>query len=172
VATTLFNAVYLAGLDIVERVNHSLYISKYPMGRDATVNYGHQDLRFRNDTEFGLLLKASVSAKQMTVNIYSSPLGRTVTETVSPARNPKVPPVKYIPDPAIPTGTEKVEEQGTAGFDITVTRKVTSGGQTLHSDTCVSKYSPWKRVIKRGTGPAPPPQEQPDVPPTDAPTVG
>ncbi|HEX2259330.1 MAG TPA: VanW family protein [Actinomycetota bacterium] len=163
VATTLFNAVFTAGLDVVERVNHSLHISKYPMGRDATVNYGAQDFRFRNDTEFGLLLKASVSSKGMTVSIFSSPLGRTVEESTSPTRNPKPAPTKVIEDPSLPAGVEKVEEPGTPGFDVTVTRKVTSGGRVLHSDTFVSKYSPWKRIVKKGTGPAakpaPPPAE-------------
>jgi vancomycin resistance protein YoaR len=166
VATTLFNAVFTAGLDVVERVNHSLHISKYPMGRDATVNYGAQDFRFRNDTDFGLLLKASVSARGMTVSLFSSPLGRTVEESTSPARNPKPPPSKVIEDPTLPAGVEKVEEAGTPGFDVTVTRKVTSGGRVLHSDTFVSKYSPWKRIIRKGTGPAAKPPAPPaeDVP--------
>jgi vancomycin resistance protein YoaR len=165
VATTLFNAVFIAGLEVVERVNHSLNISKYPMGRDATLNYGAQDFRFRNDTDFGLLLKASVSAKGMTVSIFSSPLGRTVEESTSPTRNPKPAPTKVIEDPTLPAGTEKVEEPGTPGFDVTVTRKVTSGGKVLHSDTFVSKYSPWKRIIRKGTGPAakPPPPPAEDV---------
>ena len=39
VSTTVFNAAYEAGLQIDERVNHALYISHYPLGRDATVNY-------------------------------------------------------------------------------------------------------------------------------------
>src|SRR5450759_1947861 len=42
-ATTLFNAVLLAGLPIVERQAHSLYISHYPIGRDATVSWGAVD---------------------------------------------------------------------------------------------------------------------------------
>ena len=39
VSTTVFNAAYEAGLQIDERTNHALYISHYPLGRDATVNY-------------------------------------------------------------------------------------------------------------------------------------
>lgn len=154
VATTLFNAVFSAGLQVVERSNHSLFISKYPVGKDAMVNFGVQDLRFRNDTRFGLLLKAGVSAKELTVSIYSSPLGRTVTETVSPQTNPRVPPVKYVDDPSLAKATETITEPGIPGFDVTVTRKVMEGGKVLHSDTFVSKYKPWKKIIKKGTGPA------------------
>ena len=169
VATTVFNAIFVGGLDVDERVNHSLYISKYPTGRDATVNYGFQDLRFTNDTEFGLLLKATVNAKSLTVSLFSSPLGRAVEQTVSDRSNPKPPPVKYIDDPTLPMGKEVVVEEGIPGFDITVTRTVTSNGAVLHKNTFVSKYRPWKRIIRRGTGPAAAPSPQPS--PTPSPSA-
>lgn len=180
VATTLFNAVYTAGLDVVERSNHSLFVSSYPTGKDAMVNFGVQDLKFKNDTQFGMLLRARVSARELTVSIYSSPLGRTITESTSPQTNPKVPQVKYVDDPTLAKGVEVVTAEGKPGFDVTVTRKVTAGGKVLHSDNFVSKYRPWKRVIKRGTGPpapvatvAPPDQQVPAAPitqPTSSPT--
>lgn len=186
VATTLFNAVFTAGLDVVQRSNHSLFVSSYPTGKDAMVNFPSQDLKFKNDTEFGILVKARVSAKELTVSIYSSPLGRTVTETTSPQTNPKVPEVKYIEDPTLPKGTEVVSAEGKPGFDVTVTRKVIAGGKVLHSDNFVSKYRPWKRVIKRGTGPAAPvvpapapapdpepsPQPQPEISPAPSASPG
>ena len=50
VSTTTFNAAYEAGLPITDRTNHALYISHYPQGRDATVNYPDTDLKFVNDT--------------------------------------------------------------------------------------------------------------------------
>ena len=49
VSTTVFNAAYEAGLPITARTNHALYISHYPQGRDATVNYPDVDLKFVND---------------------------------------------------------------------------------------------------------------------------
>ena len=57
VSTTVFNAAYDAGLPITARTNHSLYISHYPTGRDATVNYPDLDLKFVNDTRHWLLLR-------------------------------------------------------------------------------------------------------------------
>ena len=44
VSTTVFNAAFEAGLKIKARTNHALYISHYPLGRDATVNYPDTDL--------------------------------------------------------------------------------------------------------------------------------
>lgn len=157
VGTTLFNAVADAGLEVQARTNHSLYISHYPLGRDATVDYGKLDLKFRNDTPYGLLLKASLDARSLAVSIYSSPLGRTVSYDVSPQSNPREPAVKFVDDPGLPTGTEQVVEQGQPGFQVTVTRQVTAGDKVLRTDRFVSKYRPWKRVVRRGTGPAVPP---------------
>lgn len=177
VATTLFNAVFNAGLEVLERSNHSLFISKYPVGKDAMVNFGVQDLRFRNDTRYGLLLKAQVSDKDLTVSIYSSPLGRVVTETVSPQTNPRVPPVKFVEDGQLPKGTETITAPGIPGFDVTVTRTVTEEGKVIRSDRFVSRYQPWKKIVKKGTGvaaavPAPAASVAPAVPAPAAPAPG
>lgn len=156
VSTTVFNAAFNAGIDITERINHSLFISHYPTGRDATVNYGHQDLKFRNDTPYGILIKTSVNARSINVSLFSSPLGRTVETSTGPRTDPKPQPNKYVDDPTLPAGKEVVQEEGSPGFNIVVTRTVKQGDTVLHSDTFVSKYRPWKRIIRKGTGPASP----------------
>ncbi len=56
--TTLFNAVFFAGLEIVTHKPHSLYFSRYPVGREATLDYYSVDMKFRNDTKHGVLLQA------------------------------------------------------------------------------------------------------------------
>ena len=48
------------GGPIDQRTNHALYISHYPQGRDATVNYPDIDLKFVNDTDNWLLLRTFV----------------------------------------------------------------------------------------------------------------
>ena len=165
VGTTLFNAVAEAGLEILSRSNHSLYISHYPIGRDATVDYGRLDLRFRNDTPYGLFLRVFVDTKALTVSVYSSPLGRTVTWEQSPQTNPKEPVVKFVDDPLLPMGVEQVTEEGKPGFDITTIRRVSAGDQVLREDKFVSKYRPWKRIVRRGIGPAVAPSPGAPVPP-------
>ena len=59
-ATTLFNDAFELGLPILERTNHNLYLSHYPLGRDATVSWGGPDLVFRNDLKHGLLIEGVV----------------------------------------------------------------------------------------------------------------
>ena len=65
VSTTVFNAAYEAGLQITARTNHALYISHYPQGRDATVNYPDIDLKFVNDTGHWLLLRTFVGSSSL-----------------------------------------------------------------------------------------------------------
>ena len=60
-ATTTFNAMFFAGLEDVEHKPHSFYIDRYPVGREATVAWGAVDLRFRNDTPYGVLIDADVT---------------------------------------------------------------------------------------------------------------
>ena len=55
IATTLYNAVSLADLEVLERKNHSFYFNIYPLGRDAAVYPGHIDLKFKNDASFPIL---------------------------------------------------------------------------------------------------------------------
>lgn len=60
VATTTYNAAFFAGLADVEHKAHSFYISRYPVGREATVVWPDVDLRFRNTTPYGVLVRAWV----------------------------------------------------------------------------------------------------------------
>ena len=61
VATTTYNAGFFAGMDDVEHHPHAFYIDRYPMGREATLYYGNLDLRFRNPTKYGVLIRAYVN---------------------------------------------------------------------------------------------------------------
>jgi vancomycin resistance protein YoaR len=80
-ATTLYRAVVLAGLPVLERANHSLYVTyykKFGLGIDATVFPGHQDFTFVNDTGNPLLITANVEGNDAEVKLYGVADGRTV----------------------------------------------------------------------------------------------
>ena len=82
-STTVFNAAYEAGLPITARTNHALYISHYPQGRDATVNYPDVDLKFVNDTGHWLLLRTFVGSSSLVVNLYGTPTGRRTSSATA-----------------------------------------------------------------------------------------
>ena len=80
-ATTLFNNAFELGLPIVERHNHSFYISHYPMGRDATVSWGGPDFAFKNDLKTGILIKTSYTSSTLTFSFYGTDPGRRVVSS-------------------------------------------------------------------------------------------
>ena len=112
VSTTVFNAAYESGLPIVARANHALYISHYPLGRDATVNFPDLDMRFTNDTGHWLLLRTFVGAGSLTVNLYGTPVNRRVESTTEPLVETGPIPVKETDDPALEKGKRVVDEVG------------------------------------------------------------
>ena len=142
-ATTLFNNAFDLGLPIVERHNHSFYISHYPIGRDATVSWGGPDLKFRNDMEHALLIKSSYTDSTLTFTFYGTEEGRQVEARTGAQTNWKEPTTSYALDPAAPPGSvRQVKGEHQRGFDVTVYRTVTKNGSVLRSDSFTSHYIP------------------------------
>jgi vancomycin resistance protein YoaR len=116
-ATTMFNAVFFAGLEDVYHKPHSYYISRYPAGREATVYYDSIDLEWRNDSPTGVYVQTEwVAGGSITVTFWGTK--RYEVESVSSDRyNVRTPVVQEKPD----DGNCK-PQAGANGFDITVTR--------------------------------------------------
>ena len=157
VSTTVFNAAFEAGLQIVERHNHELYISHYPLGRDATVSYGSYDLKFRNDTPNWILLKTDFTGWSLTVSLYSSPLHRRVVASTSSWYDFVPFTVDKKKDPTLPKGRTKVDTPGVGGMSIDCFRKVYDAhGKLLWNDDFKSVYSMVPEVLLVGTKTAKP----------------
>ncbi|MBW3537111.1 MAG: VanW family protein [Actinobacteria bacterium] len=71
-ATTLFNAAFFAGLEFPEYQSHSIYISRYPYGREATLSFPKPDLKIRNQTEYGVLIWTSYTETSISVSLWST----------------------------------------------------------------------------------------------------
>jgi vancomycin resistance protein YoaR len=72
-ATTTFNAAFFAGLDFVEYKSHSIYISRYPYGREATINFPDVDLVIENNTPYAVLIWTAYTDTSITVQMWSTP---------------------------------------------------------------------------------------------------
>ncbi|HQF95163.1 MAG TPA: VanW family protein [Microthrixaceae bacterium] len=71
-ATTTFNAAFFAGLDIPEHKAHSIYISRYPFGREATLAYPSVDLKIKNNTPYGVVIYPTYTNTSITVQLWST----------------------------------------------------------------------------------------------------
>ncbi|MBQ0105573.1 MAG: VanW family protein [Armatimonadetes bacterium] len=71
-STTIFNAVLLAGLEIAERHNHSLKVFYVPLGQDAMVAWGYADFKFRNNTDYPVVLFATVKDNKLICELWGN----------------------------------------------------------------------------------------------------
>ena len=151
VSTTVFNAAYVAGLPITARTNHALYISHYPLGRDATVNYPDTDLEFVNDTPHWLLLRTFVTSSSLAVNLYGAPQNRRVETVTSPLRFVSPAPIKRTIDKSLRPGERVVDDWGVPAQSTWVRRKVFSpSGKLLDDSTWHSNYVAEPKLVRIG----------------------
>ena len=139
-STTLFNAAARGGLQIVTRQPHWYYITRYPLGLDATVS-DSQTMRFRNDTKHPVMIKSMAGPGIVRFEIWSVPNGRTTTWSRPSVSNVVrgYDTVQYTS--SLRPGQRERTEWPVDGKDVSVTRTVRDGaGNVVHRDTFVSHY--------------------------------
>ena len=151
VATTLYNAAFFAGMDLIAHTPHQFWISRYPKGREATVSFGGPELVFRNDWDAAVLISASAGSNAITIRFFSSKLGREVeTETGEPT-DVKEPEVKESENPDLEPGAREVKQElGGPGFTISYTRTVLVDGDVKRDETFHWTYDPQDAFIEVG----------------------
>ena len=140
VSTTLFNAVFFAGLDTITHKPHSFYISRYPEGREATVSFPTVDQKFRNDSGKGILISTAVTSRSITVSFYGTKVW-DIEATKGPRTNPRKP--KTIRD----SGSDCVSQSPQPGFDVTVGRVFSRGGERVRTERFYTRYIAEDEVI-------------------------
>ena len=155
-STTLYNATFFGCYQDVTHTVHALYISRYPMGREATLNYPSIDNKFRNDSHSGILIRTSYSDTSVTVSFYGNKEGRscraegpTILQTI-PITD------EFVDDPALPTGTLQQLAHGSEGYVVENFRIISRPGLPELRERYAESYSMAKNKVARGTGPAAP----------------
>jgi vancomycin resistance protein YoaR len=139
-ATTVFNAVFFAGLKDVEHHTHSLYISRYPAGREATVAFGSKDLRFQNDTPTGILIRAVAQPGWIRVSIWGTRYYDKIESVSSERYNYKE------PGSLTSAAADCVPQSPVPGFDIDVTRVFYQDGKVVKREKFFTRYIPTDRI--------------------------
>lgn len=142
-ATTLYNAAYFAGLADAGHTEHSYYISRYPEAREATVFEGSIDLKFTNDTPYGVVIESSAGSSSVSVRMWS-----TKTRSVESIKGERSAPT----EPStirLPKGPHCVASTGQPGFTTSNTRVITDArtGNLISRNTRTVKYDPVPTVI-------------------------
>ena len=137
VTSTLYNAVILAELEVVERSPHSMTVGYVPLGRDAAVAGTYKDLKFKNNTEYPIMIEAYASGGKLVMNIYGHEVhdaGRRLEfETVYEGTINK--PAEIVKkDPNLPEGERVVTSRGRTGCKVSVRKKVYENGKMVSNE--------------------------------------
>jgi vancomycin resistance protein YoaR len=133
-ATTMFNAVFFSGLEDVEHKAHSYYISRYPAGREATVSHPAPDLKWRNNSPYGVLVQTSYTSKSITVTFWGTKVYDSIESVSGPRTRVRSSYTKYK------SGRDCESHQGGPGFDIVVTRIFKKGGREVKREKFFTRY--------------------------------
>lgn len=147
-ATTIFNALFHGGYEIIERQPHSYWFPRYPMGHEATLSWPKPDVIFRNDTPHGLLIKTVYTGTSITVKLYGDNDGRKVRAEVSARQNVVEPALEILPNPDVPPDEERVKQAGGVGWSVIVSRVLTFGDGTKKEERRRVTYKPKARRIE------------------------
>jgi vancomycin resistance protein YoaR len=148
IATTTFNAMFFAGLEDVQHRPHSVYISRYPEGREATVAWPSLDLQFKNTTPHGIFITAHVQKAPVggqgsaTVSMYS-----TKHWDISSRKSARYaftkPPTRYLDAP------DCQATQGGPGFAVDVFRDFRRPGRSavVRTEKFHTVYNPEPKLV-------------------------
>lgn len=152
-SSTLYNAVLLANLEIVERRNHYFIASYVPASLDATVSYGSIDFKFKNSRNYPIKIVCNSSNGVCSVEIYGIKedveyevvIESNITETIPFD-------IKYKDTSSLPIGVENIVVNGSNGYKSEAYKILKLNGKII-SKTLLSKdsYHSLAREIERGT---------------------
>ncbi|MET0565397.1 MAG: VanW family protein [Acidimicrobiia bacterium] len=168
--TTLYNAVFWGGYEDVEHKPHSYYFTRYPEGVEATLNWRSPDLKFRNNTDNGILIDTTYTDTSITVRIFGENDGRTLkgeqsggssrawvdTEGGPNALHVKglvsdrfaltdPPEPRYEPNPDFGINQQDQTQTELGGWSVTVIRRILLGGdenQVVNEQEWTVRYAP------------------------------
>lgn len=145
-ATTTFNAMFFAGLKDVEHKPHTLYIDRYPAGREATISWPSLDMSFQNDSKYGVLVQAyrvpgSPGRKgSITVRMWSTKTYDKVVATKASRSN-------FTTGRDIDDDSPECEPTDPVqGFDVSYARLFYRGGSVVKRENFFWRYAPTDRV--------------------------
>ena len=145
-ATTTFNAMFFAGLKDIQHQPHTLYIDRYPAGREATVAWPSLDLKFQNDTEYGVLVQAYIvkgtPSRQgsITVKMWSTKTYDKITSSALARSN-------FTTGRDIKDDSSDCEPMTPVqGFTVNYQRLFSNDGKVVKRENFAWRYAPTDRV--------------------------
>lgn len=128
-STTMYNALLLSDITILERHPHSIPASYVPFGQDAAVSYGHLDLRFRNDFDFPIYTYSKIVGDKVYVYIYGDTKAKDYTVKINPQIVEAIQPnTQEIYDANLQPGEKVYIQKGRTGYKVKTYKSIIKNG--------------------------------------------
>lgn len=145
-ASTVYNAGLLAGMQVVERHPHSRAVGHVPPGRDATIASWRKDLKLKNRFPHPLQLRIVLNQNRLTTSLYA-PVEKPFSVEITVSRT------KLVPDTVVVGGPAHApQQQGASGFSTETWRIITENGQVRDQLISRDSYPAPSRILV-GTNP-------------------
>jgi vancomycin resistance protein YoaR len=139
--TAVWTAAFFAGMERTDTRAHSLYISRYQPGLEATVAWGVFDMRFTNDSPNAVLIKTKMTNSSMKVTFWGTRLYDSIEAEFGERVNIKQP--KKI----VMTNKQCSPQTGIEGFTITVDRVFIKDGEEVIREPMTTIYNAGPNVV-------------------------
>ena len=174
VSSMLYNNALYCDLEITVRRNHQFVVSYLPLGVDATVNWGTQDFKFRNDTDYPIRIDAGVKDRVLTMSFVGTKLNANYIKIEYVTISTRGYEVREVEDESIAPGTRKVDTEGHSAVTVETYKYRYEEDGTLIDKTYVARsaYNAQNRIILVPVGtlnPTPTPDVSETTPTPDAP---
>lgn len=151
VSSTLYNAVLLGNLGVVERMPHAVAVSYVPTGQDATVNYPNLDFKFKNNTASLVYLRTEVKPGVLTFRIWGKKTENSVRIERQVEKETAYKTEQRL-DPKLPSGKIVQKQAGAKGLVVN-TWKVLRDGKGNETKQFLSRdtYAPANCILNVGS---------------------
>lgn len=150
IASTLYNVVILANLQVIERHQHGMQVPYVPPGQDATVSGGSKDFKFKNSTRYPVFVWADTEKNTLYMAIYGSNHPPKVTwhhKILNRQKNRII----YLYNRNLKPGEEKVVISGADGLTVKSWLIITyPNGSTKKKELGINYYKPLPQLVECG----------------------
>ena len=159
VSSTLHAAALFAGLEIVERYNHSLPSSYIPMGFDSVVSWPSLDLRIANPYDFPVALQLELDEGELKAVVWGTQQGDRVI--VRREILEEIPFVQQVTvDPNLEPETIKIRRRGRVGYRVNRARMIWRDGEEVFERLMMDTYRAQAQLVTIGPETVYPPQPE------------
>ncbi|MDR7855702.1 VanW family protein [Tissierella sp.] len=140
-STTMYNALLLADITILERHPHSIPANYVPYGQDAAVAYGYLDLRFRNDFDFPIYTYAKVVGSSVHIYIYGDTKAKDYQVKINPVIVEKIyAKTEEIYDEKLSPGTKLDIQKGRTGYKVNTFKSIIKSGKVVSKEQITTDH--------------------------------